>query len=162
MIISEFEHMVKQAFADVSPVLGPIDPADGEAEPSIYEGKQWWELSAVALNPEDSFLLSVYAQRYYLPAYLVATVRNDWLVFEKLLDVLYPPDSPWDGLPPGWWERRFEKWDRLMQLLTTEQKHVVKVWLELVRQQYSGRWDTAGTPWKDSIDLMLNNYWGAF
>lgn len=149
---AEFEQYVRQAFAGTSRPSVEMTP-DQEFEPLVAKDKHWWELGPPFVNPANAHHLSQDGLLYFMPLYLIATLRYEWETPTILMDLLYTPGTPTEKDSQQWWHK-FQAWDGLMKRLSPGQKHAIRLWLELMMRQHPGTHD-------ETIEEMLANYWGA-
>ena len=130
---------------------------DGEWESSIYDQQPWQDLPFSFLSPEYAGALSDEGFAYYLPAYLIATSRCDWMDITALMARLYTPGVPTPNLfeIDPWWAD-FNSWNRLMDSLSMDQKAAVRLWVEVMTTR------SQDEETRRQLMVMLANYWSAF
>jgi hypothetical protein len=149
-----FGALLSQAFSDASPPTAS-DIAltqTGEIDVNVYSGKRWTELHPMHLDP-SVWALTLDALHYYLPAYMRAALTYDWFDQAPLLEELYTAGTPESNWSQEFWHLKFARWDQLMKKITSDQKHVVRLWLELLLEQ------SVSADRRGKIELMLCNYW---
>ena len=152
-----FDTVVFEAFpTSLVPHVSGRHP-DGEWEPSIYDQKPWQALPFSFLNPDYAGVLSDEGLAYYLPAYLIATARCDWMNITALMAKLYTPGVPTPNLfeIDPWWAD-FKKWSRLMDSLSMDQKGAVRLWVEAMKTR------SQDEETQRQLIVMLANYWSTF
>lgn len=118
-----------------------------------FKGKQWMEIANqqfLNVNRPLSYL-TMEAQLYYLPAYLVAAIEHgtksaEW--FEEINFLLTPPE----------WSAR-ARCNELVKALTAEQKWVVRLFYENMANQVSLDWYESFKPEDNRIIDGLVKYW---
>ncbi len=110
-------------------------------------------------------MFSIEGLRFYLPAYLIATIDFPAEAAEwsgPLIRVLYPDcDPPWIG---GEKIRDYAmyRWDQLMRVLTVQQKHAIRTFFEyLLATEPDYQWLISAPP-GNLLSLVLANYWNQF
>lgn len=157
-VLKNFEILIREAFAEtprLDPNRGPTLKAECVKEADF--GKHWWELSPAFVNTECAYSLSESDFLFYLPLFMIATLRYEWCVRSPLLERLYTEDPVTEDRSTEWWDR-FNEWDRLMHRLSSIQKHAIRLWLELLVKTYAPN----GGAEKESIEHMLANCWSQF
>lgn len=151
------DHVKKQIEEAFSGVPHPGDDAivrgrDWESLElsASFRGKHWKEIPAETLrrHHDDLALFSPSGLQFYLPAYLLAAMRDDWDILCFVLLHLQPP--PKDREPDRWGSflSRFARF-------TPAQKHAIRAFLEFVRDELPGR---CCPP--EEISSTLDLFWG--
>ena len=138
---------------------------DLAVEPLLQQVHQWTELEPMLLSPTEVSLLSQRAFLFCLPAYMLGGVRWSSYGIDSLLNLLYTPGTPWDSCAPSSWRIAFGRWDKLMRSLNGEQKHVIRLWLEILADAFPRRHvidDSDSRLLPDRVRTMLRNYWAAY
>lgn len=169
---AEIKHLIEEAFADVPyPGHDRIVYSPGNWEAAEYRAefaeKHWREVIEPVLLQRRRVLsmFSIEGLRFYLPAYLIATIDFPAEAAEwsgPLIRVLYPDcDPPWTG---GEKVRDYamHQWDQLMRVLTAQQKHAIRLFLEyLLATEPDYQWFISAPP-GNFLTLVLANYWSQF
>jgi hypothetical protein len=135
-----------------------------------FAGKHWRDV----IDPEFLMrhryvtLFSPQGMRFYLPAYLIGAIRYPTNSYEWLDDVVnvylyaagrYPvTDAVW---PEEWRTTDIQRWDKLMSILTREEKHAVRCFFEYLLAVEPRKWEIADPP-GNLLQLALANYWNQF
>jgi hypothetical protein len=168
----DVKRSIEEAFAKV-PYPGDdgivYSPHAWEADEyrAEFTGKHWREVTDPTLLQRRRALsmFSIDGLRFYLPAYLIATIdfpaeAAEWS--SSLTGILYPDfDPPRIG---GKKIRDYEmhQWDQLMRALTAEQKHAIRLFFEyLVTAEPAWQWLISAPP-GNLLSLALANYWNQF
>jgi hypothetical protein len=152
-----FGVLLRESFPDASPPKASDIALSqtGEIDVDVYGGKRWTELHPMFLDP-SMWALTLEALHYYLPAYMLAAITYDWFDQGPLLEELYTSETPESSWSQEFWHLKFARWDQFMKRLTSEQKHVVRLWLELLLEQSTV---SINADRQSRIELMLANYW---
>jgi hypothetical protein len=107
-------------------ILGDIDKRQEIRK--IFSGRRWWELAPDLIMEHDDAIsfMEPEGRRYYLPAYLIATLYADpeWFFSEMVIYHLYLPLTRPEGDPIR------TKFERFLGLLSAEEKSAVRKFLE--------------------------------
>jgi hypothetical protein len=168
----DLKRTIETAFAGVpypGDQLVVYNPGNWEAAEyrAEFAGKHWREvIDPVLLQRRRALpMFSSEGMRFYLSAYLIATIEFpaeavEWI--GPLIQTLYPDcDPPWIG---GETVREYamSEWDKLMRILTAQQKHAIRLFFEyLLRIDPGYRWLTDAPP-GNRLSLVLANYWNQF
>jgi hypothetical protein len=168
----EIKRVIEEAFADVAyPGDDLIVYSPGNWEAAEYRaefaGKHWRDVIDPALLQRRTALpmFSIEGLRFYLPAYLIATIESpaeaaEWI--GPLIGMLYADcDPPWFG---GEKIRDYamQQWDQLMHALTAQQKHAIRLFFEyLLATEPDWQWLISAPP-GNLVSLVLANYWNQF
>ena len=124
--VSAFRELALGAFQTPAPEF-----SDEEIrwEPVLRGVQNWREIEPMLLNPMDAYMLSERAFLFCLPAYMIGGLRWEFFFIDSVLKLLYMPGVPQESWNRDVWWRNCGNWNRLMSLLTADQKHVIRVWL---------------------------------
>jgi hypothetical protein len=168
----DLKRTIETAFAAV-PYPGDqlivYNPRDWEAAEyrAEFAGKHWLKvIDPVLLQRRRTFpMFSIDGMRFYLPAYLIATIdfpaeAVEWI--GPLIQTLYPDcDPPWIG---GEKVRDYamQQWDQLMRILTAQQKHAIRLFFEYLLMTAPDYYWLISAPPGNRLSLVLANYWNQF
>lgn len=158
---------ISAAFADVPypgddrlvPPTGPM----ARIYRADFQSKHWRDIIDPEFLEEHSSVgeLSVEGQRFYLPAYLIATIEHpddSADLFDAWTHLLYPQI---DDYPAKVKDYAMNEWDRFMNALTPRQKHAIRLFLEYLLAAQPDSWWLPEPP-GNLLALMLANYWNQF
>ena len=131
---AEIETCLRKAFVSDPPPTGDqLVKIYGDIETrlkirEVFSGRRWWELDPDLVMEYDDAIsfLEPEGRRYYLPAYLTATLHADpeWFFSEMVIYHLYLPLNHPEGDPIR------TKFERFMDLLSSEEKSAIRTFLE--------------------------------
>ena len=147
----ELEAEIYQAFDARNASATEFSARDVSLEPLLGNPRAWQEISPAFVDPINARELTLQALLYLLPVYMLAVLRYDWVAPVLLLDELYTHGLPSGNSDTAWWEH-FRRWNQCVGRLTYDQRRVVKLWLEEVR-------DSERLCGGRDINEMLYNYW---
>ena len=110
-------------------------------------------------------MFSIDGLRFYLPAYLIATIdfpgeAAEWS--SSLIGILYPDsDPPWIGGKKVR-DNEMRQWDQFMRALTAEQKHAIRLFFEYLLATEPHYYWLISAPPGNLLSLILSNYWNQF
>ena len=131
---AETEEYLRKAFTSDPPptgdrlvmICGDIDTRQKIRD--VFSGRRWWELSPDLIMEYDDAISFMEPEglRYYLPAYLIATLYADpeWFFSEMVIYHLYLPLTRPEGDPIR------TKFERFLDLLSAKEKSAIRKFLE--------------------------------
>lgn len=134
-------------------VQGTTEAATGQAIRDLFSGRRWYELDPdfVIEHADHLWSMAPAAQRYYLPAYLLATFHapKDWVYTNNLLLSLFLPlrneDDP---------ER--DRFVRFLDALTPAEKSAIRRFLEFTAAEHPSQGE------RGAAKLALSVLWRKF
>lgn len=135
----EIESCLRRAFKSEPPPTGDklVKLHDGDLDRrqsirDVFSGQRWWDIEPTLIMEYDDgiYLLEPEGTRYYLPAYLRATLYADpeWIFSEMVIYRLYLPLKRPKEDPVR------VKFERFLSLLTSEEKSAVRKFLEYLME----------------------------
>ena len=120
---------------------------------AAYAGKQWIDVTLDdVLRGIEISLLTASAWRYYLPAFLVWTIRNPEAVGVLEDNLVYQLDPPADGRGvPEWFNERAVGF-------SVEQRRAIAAFLEWYRTREETAYGSLGAERPGHVDRALE-YW---
>ena len=122
---------------------------------AVYDGKRWTDVSLEdVLRGRETSLLTASAWRYYLPAFLIWTIRAPEAVDVLQDNLVYQLEPPADGRGvPEWFAERCAGF-------SAEQRLAIVAYLEWYRERDAAMWQRlGGEPPRHVYNALA--YWSA-
>jgi hypothetical protein len=165
--------LIEEAFADAEfpgdrlddiASSGNLDGRDAERV-GAFLGKHWHNLSAEFLKRHCTIefcFLTPKAFRFYLPAYLIGSIRHPVRSTSWTNTVYYHLYPPLTGPGYGRVDHSLQVWDDTMSLLSPKQKHAIRLWFEHLLERKRGNLQSTSPPSVRDLEVALANYWNQF
>lgn len=143
MTRSEIHELFQKTFASHPPPSGDdlvskdMEAAAARRIRDLFSGRRWYELDPefVVEHAEAFWSMAVPGRRYYLPAFLLATLHapKDWVYADNLILGLFLPLRSVDGDPDR------EVFMRFLESLASLEKTAVRSFLQFMAEHHPSR-----------------------